>query len=122
MALTGMQKTDPLYPVMEALDNFYDLIEAVPIELAAERKTISIQLGQLTVLTESFIAVAQDLESKLNTTTPRAFSKNGISRKELAWAVLLALLVGTIFGRPFLGAILSGSCSRLPEVCEVNHE
>ena len=120
--LTGMDTGDPLYSIMEALDSFYALIESVPLELVTERETISMQLGKLIVLTESFISVAQDLQRNLDTSTPRAFQRKGASIKQVIIAMVLALAVGTMFGRPVLKATLTGVCGALPGFCEVDKE
>lgn len=117
-----MQKSDPLYPVMEALDSFYALIESVPLELVTERETISMQLGKVIVLTESFISVAQDLQRNLDSSTPRAFQRKGASIKQVIIAMVLALAVGTMFGRPVLKATLTGVCGTLQDFCEVEKQ
>ncbi|NEQ52991.1 MAG: hypothetical protein F6K11_23095 [Leptolyngbya sp. SIO3F4] len=117
--LTGMDEGDPLYSVMEALDAFYTLIETVPLELVTERETISIQLGKVIVLTESFISVAEDLQRNLDTSTPRAYQRKGASIKQVAISIALALVIGAMVGRPILRATLSGLCTTLQGFCEV---
>lgn len=118
MELTGLGKDDPLYPVMDALDEFYSLIEQVPLELSAEREVMANLLGRIAVLCEAFLAVAESLERKLDTSTPKALTRGGIRPKELVLAVLIALAVGTCFGQPAIRVTLRSICQAAPTLCE----